>query len=698
MLSATAVFAACILLGFLAKRISGNVFIGVLVAIIGLVTPWLFETSRLAFGAALYPLVIVGLLWALYRVREKQIWAILDITLIAITLSLVTYTYSIGRLLGPLLALGLVVYARNIGHLKNILKAWTAYALTLIPLVVFHVQNPGALAGRFTMTVGIGGANKSFQDIFSQFFANFIANISPHRLLVTGDPNLRHHITDTPAFFLAPLAFAAAGIVLVLVKHRRDAWWRYVIFGVIASLIPASLTVDQFHSLRLIAVPVFLLVLMIPPLKWFLSLESGEGRLHQLATSGRRRIVLASLLFMTLVQAIFFQSSYREIGPKRGLWFDDAYPKILDAALSDPSRPIYLIDGAWGQAYLHAYWWALTKKVDLSAFVRVQAGQRPPADALVLSSEDKCTNCRMILKEGTYLLYREGSGSGSDPANPTVQAGNVSVDASAFTGGSGTEPGRFHFPHGLALDAEQNIYIADTGNGRIQKFSPTGRFLISFCQGICIAPKAVAVEKGFIYIVDDVANKLLRLKAVDLTPASEWEIPEPPLKGPADISADGAGNVYIADQGNARILKFSSDGKLLSTWGNVGEGDGQFRQLTGISARGNRVFAADARNARVQVFDQDGKFLSLFSIPEWVVPEGAWQSPDVSFDDKTGRLYVSSTNSHKVFVFDEKGSKLGDVAFAELSGPTALALAQNGKLYVLNTLSGKVSSTTPQTK
>lgn len=439
MLSATAMFLAAIFLGMLASRISNSQLVGIFVGLTAILTPWLFEVSRLAFGTALYPLAVVLFLSALYSAHRKKSWSIFDNLSLAVTLALLTYTYSIGRLLGPLLAFGLIIFATDRNRFKDVFKTWIAFSVTLLPMLVFHLRNPDALAGRFNMTVGVVTPDKNYWQIFLGFMKNYAENINPRRLLFIGDSNLRHHITDTAPILAVTLILALTGIIFVLVKYRKDPWWRYIVFGLAASVVPASLTRDPFHMLRLIAFPVFLLTLAIPALMW-LSNEAADDpaqsetvprksmiqsfsaifaagwlRIEKAATVPIRRNIGIVLILLTALQAVFFQVDYRRVGPARGLWFDDSYPRVFEAALANPTRPIYFKDGYWGQAYVHGYWYAITKGIDRNSFVHLKQGERPPTGSLVLSSEDKCLNCEILVKEPTYMLYRE-----LGPAGPVV--------------------------------------------------------------------------------------------------------------------------------------------------------------------------------------------------------------------------------------------------------------------------------------
>ena len=432
LLSATGGFVAALLLGVLAARISRRRSIGIIVAITALLTPWLFEISRLVFEVALYPLVLVLFLLALYRAHTKERWSLLDCAMLAVTLALTTYTYTIGRLMGPLLAFGLILFATNFKRLTDVIKAWIAFGITLLPLLVFNLRHPEALGQRFGSLSYIT-PDKTFWEIAGEFIKQYRGNIGLRNLLLVGDPNLRHHIPGMGPILAATFILAVMGIIVVIIRYRRDPWWSFILYGLVVSVVPCSLTRDTMHMLRLIPFPIFLLVLTVPALMWLL--EDAQNKLARSKPLARfavrtsifrlsfatyypawlrgtvegrlvRRKALILLLILTLLQAVLFQMNFRREGPTRGLWFDDAYPRVLEAALLTPQRPIYLVDGYWGQAYIHAYWYATIQGIDLSQFVHVTDGARPPAGSLVISSEDKCDKCEIILKDGTYLLYR----------------------------------------------------------------------------------------------------------------------------------------------------------------------------------------------------------------------------------------------------------------------------------------------------
>jgi 4-amino-4-deoxy-L-arabinose transferase-like glycosyltransferase len=415
------VFAASLLLGLLARRISGKNVVGLIVAAAALLTPWLFEVGRLVLETFFYPMATVLLLWSVYKASEKKAWSYLNVAAVAGSLTLLTYSYTIGRLLGPLLAGGLILFAVNRERIISVAKVWAAYALTLIPLIVYIKQNP-ELTTRFYLLSYIK-PESSYPDIAFNFVKRFFQDINPLTMLLVGDTNPRHHLSGVfGSFFVAVFVLAVIGIVIVVLRHRRDSWWLYVLYGLLASVIPGALTVDVFHTLRMIAYPVFLLTLMVPALDWLLEtkysaaaeppndpVEEGEISAHP-TRSGywqtARGMVLTALLVFGSVEAAYFHWNYYKEGPKRGYVFDEGYKSLYDQAVGEPLRPIYLVDAYWGPMYIHSFWYATLEGRDTAEFVHQPYGVRPPQGAIVISTEQACTNCEMIRKNGDFLLYR----------------------------------------------------------------------------------------------------------------------------------------------------------------------------------------------------------------------------------------------------------------------------------------------------
>ena len=276
-----------------------------------------------------------------------------------------------------------------------------------------------------------------------------------------------------------------------------------------------------------------------------------------------------------------------------------------------------------------------------------------------------------------------------DPFRPSVAPeGSPKLPVTASEGGHGRGKGQFDNPHGIAVDTVGNIFVADAGNGRIQKFSPNGTFVTSIGQ--FEAPNGIAIDRaGNIYIAEIGSKHRIQKLGADGTFIAEWA---PGLYGPRKIAIGPDDSIYVVDSGRNRIVKFSSDGQVLASWGSEGSGDGQFIGLSSVAVdpTTNKVYVADPVNSRIQVFDSNGKFLSKWSVPEW---REALGFEDLAIDPDRSRLYASSAHLSTIFVFDLQGNRLGAVTPTppdKLDSPSALALAKD-KLFVLNAGSARVS-------
>lgn len=372
-----------------------RLIVGLSVGLMALVMPWLFEISRLVFEVALMPLALALLLLAIVTAHRRGEWRWLDSVAIALALALVTYSYSLGRLLGPLLALGLMLFAVRGRWWQTVFRSWLIYGVTLIPLIFFYRQHPGALGTRFGYVSYITPTS-TWTEVALRFVASYAGSFNPWLWLVTGDPEPRHHVQTMGSLLLAPVILAALGLIVVLSRRvlRRDRWWRFVLYGLAVAPIPSSLTIDRFHTLRLVALPIFLLTLCVPALAWLL-----EGK------SRARRVLLVAVIVCTLAQGALFRWQFHQAAPRRWHNFDTFYPEVFAAAIRMPNRPIYLIDNNGAPGYMHAYWYATLQGLDTSQFVRLAKEETPPAGALVISTERPCSNCQMILERASFRAY-----------------------------------------------------------------------------------------------------------------------------------------------------------------------------------------------------------------------------------------------------------------------------------------------------
>jgi hypothetical protein len=396
LLSASLGLLAAAALGLLGWRLTRNLTVALLTTLLVALTPWHFEMSRIVLEIALYPLALALLLLCVQQAANRARLNWVDVLYLTATLDLVTYTYSIGRLLGPLLALGLIFFASRPRRLAVALTL-TFYFHTLIPILIFNQAHPGALSDRFRIITYLDPA-VSFWDLALRFGRQFASNLNPWRLLVTGDPNPEQitHIDGTPLLLLAGGLLAVIGLVLVVRRSWRDPWWRYVIYGLIVAIVPASLTNESVHMLRLAPLMVFLFVLAIPALE-SLQREGGKGQL-----------ALGAVIALIVIQGLVFQWQFHTSvhSKKRLRQFDHGYPGIFARALAMPDRPIYLADAPWIPGYIQAYWNAVFRQVSVSQFIRLGPDEAAPEGAVVISTEENCPRCVVLATSEFYTLYR----------------------------------------------------------------------------------------------------------------------------------------------------------------------------------------------------------------------------------------------------------------------------------------------------
>jgi 4-amino-4-deoxy-L-arabinose transferase-like glycosyltransferase len=397
LLSASLVVLAAATLGMLAFRLTRSRRIALATIILGLITPWLFEVGRVVMEVATYPLACALFLLCLHRAAAKDKWNVSDVVALAVTLALLTYAYSIGRLFAPLLAIGLAFFWTR-HRWRSVVATWCLYAVLVSPVFIFSLTHPGALVGRFTIITYLN-SELSLGETVWQFAKHYLRNLNPWRLLVRGDPNRDQivHVFGTPHFLVAVFVFSVAGFLLMIRRAKQEPWARFLLYGIAAAIIPASLTKEAFHMLRLIAVPVFLLVFAVEGLGWFLR-QPGT----RLARYG-----FIALLALAALEAGWFETNYNRTAhtARRVHLFDAEYrEKIFEPAIASAAHPIYLADALWIPGYIQAYWYSALKGIEVSRFHRLPPDEAPPLGALLISTEENCPGCEVLASVKPYTL------------------------------------------------------------------------------------------------------------------------------------------------------------------------------------------------------------------------------------------------------------------------------------------------------
>lgn len=163
------------------------------------------------------------------------------------------------------------------------------------------------------------------------------------------------------------------------------------------------------------------------------------------------------------------------------------------------------------------------------------------------------------------------------------------------------------------------------------------------------------------------------------------------LRNPRGIGLDGSGNIYVADTGNYRVVKFDPSGKELLSFGQKGSAPGQFTRpwVLTVSSQGN-VLVLDAETTLVQVFSPTGKLLSQMAGPDLAFyhPAGLAVAPD-------GTVLVVDTGGNRIVVIGPDGKprpSLRSAGSESFSQPTDIYVDPLGGLHVYQTAEAKTPS------
>jgi hypothetical protein len=181
--------------------------------------------------------------------------------------------------------------------------------------------------------------------------------------------------------------------------------------------------------------------------------------------------------------------------------------------------------------------------------------------------------------------------------------------------------GTFNGPSRAATDSSGSVYVTDSGNSRVQKFTSIGGFTSKFGslgtgngQFLAASALGIAVDAaGNAYVVDKLSNRVQKFDSNGsyLTQWGGVGTGNGQFTAPSGIATDSSGNVYVADTGNNRIQEFNSSGTFIRKWGSVGTADGQFTTPSGVAVDSTGdVYVADSGNSRIQKFSSTGTFIT----------------------------------------------------------------------------------------
>ncbi|MDC0199950.1 6-bladed beta-propeller, partial [Candidatus Nitrosopelagicus sp.] len=256
-----------------------------------------------------------------------------------------------------------------------------------------------------------------------------------------------------------------------------------------------------------------------------------------------------------------------------------------------------------------------------------------------------------------------------------------------------SKPGSFLSPQHLAFDSENNVYVTDLGNSRIQKFDSNGNFLIEWgsngnTSGKFGYPMGIAVSNEFVFVTD---NKNHNIQKFDLDGKfiSKWGgfgTDNGFFKSPRGITVSDDKFIYVVDSGNSRIQKFTFDGEYISQFGQSGKRGGNFITPVDIAINSDKIYVTDSNQSKIIIFDLEGNFKKIFnnSVGGYqIYPEGIVFDQENNFyivDYRNNRIIQYNEFGVPLSMFGQMGTNDGNFKF-----PKDVAVSNDGYLFVTDT-------------
>jgi tripartite motif-containing protein 71 len=270
-------------------------------------------------------------------------------------------------------------------------------------------------------------------------------------------------------------------------------------------------------------------------------------------------------------------------------------------------------------------------------------------------------------------------------------------------GHHGSELGQFDFgssenytqpPGGGIAVAGDHVYVADSGNNRIERFNLEGGEPLTWGThgsepGEFSYPRGVAANESEVIVSDDDNHRVEKFStegAFEAEAGSQGNGPGQ-FAFPYGVALDGAGNVYVADDSNDRVVKLTAQLQFAGAWGDFGSKPGQlaFPRALASDPAGD-TYVADTANDRIEVFDPEGDYLRTLGIS--ARGPGLLTAPRGLAIDPTGQLLVSDTDGNRIERFAPGSDAyvgqwtLAGGHFADFYYPAGIGVDPRGSIYV----------------
>jgi DNA-binding beta-propeller fold protein YncE len=294
-----------------------------------------------------------------------------------------------------------------------------------------------------------------------------------------------------------------------------------------------------------------------------------------------------------------------------------------------------------------------------------------------------------IRKDIAAKIWNYGVGPSEAPvAADPYQAGAMTLAADQIYTADRYLPSGLNAPRAIASGRNGDLYVADSRNHRIIHISSDGSLLQEWGRfgdqlangnaplGFFNEPWGLAVgPDGSVYVADTWNHRIQKFtsegKAIKMWGQYGQPVPDMPESnsyfwGPRGVAVDAQGHVYVADTGNKRIVIFDADGNYITQFGTAGFDPGQFDEPVGVAVANNgTVYVTDTWNQRVQSFTPNEDGTAFLPLAQWDV--NAWFGQGL--DNKP---FIAVDANNHVFITDPEGYRVieftGDGQFVRTWG------------------------------
>ncbi len=268
------------------------------------------------------------------------------------------------------------------------------------------------------------------------------------------------------------------------------------------------------------------------------------------------------------------------------------------------------------------------------------------------------------------------------PDGVRITVCTINEDYVTEFGSYGEGDGQFIWPSSIALDKDENIYIADEWLNRITVYDSNGEFIRKWGepganQGEIDGPAGLAISGNSIYVSDSRNNRVQKFSLDGKFESSFGESGDKAgqFNMPWGIGLDNDGNIYVTDWRNDRIQQFNSNGEWQATFGTSGTAVGQFNRPNSVSVdTDGDIYVSDWLNDRIQILAPDGRFITQLT-GDHVLSQ--WGRDKMSSNpDMIRQRQLAITHSAD---FDKN-----------FSHPTAVKVNSEGQVVILDSTRGRL--------